>query len=520
MSKTIILKTTIGQLLRRAARQRLDCDQTVMTKLTVEFHASAVFVLGAATAISLQSQTFTTLHSFASTDGYYPVAGLVQGSDGNFYGTTLGGGLYNRCSGGCGTVFTITSTGTLTTLHNFCAIVPYCEDGASPVAGLILGTNGDLYGTTEGGGSQSNAGTVFSISASGKLTILHPFCAGSDPPYCPDGWSPATGLVQAGGQFYGTTNYSEYGGGGGTIFRVSADGGFATIYDFCAQNSACPDGEQSSGLVQGGDGEFYGTTAGGGANQEGTVFKISPAGSLTTLYSFCSQSGCADGQTPHAGLIRGSNGNFFGTTPNTAFEITPTGSLTTLYTFCVQETCPDGSQVIAGLVLATDGNFYGTATLGPSGFGGGSVFRMTPNGMVTVLYDFCPNGNDCSDGFFPTAPVIQATDGNLYGTTKEGGLNHCELGCGTVFSLSVGLGPFVEIKPTSGKTGSSIKILGTDLGGATGVSFDGTPAVFTLLWSSEITATVPTGASSGKIQVFTPGATLTYDGRCSWFRSR
>jgi uncharacterized repeat protein (TIGR03803 family) len=267
--------------------------------------------------------------------------------------------------------------------------------------------------------------------------------------------------------------------------------------------------------VQATNGNFYGTTFAGGANGYGTVFKITPSGTLTTLYSFCSQRGCPDGSYPGAALVQAPNGDFYGTTNGggnsnsscnvgcgTVFKITPGGTLTTLYSFCSQSGCTDGSAPVAGLVQATDGNFYGTTYSGRS-YGYGTIFKITPSGTLTTLYSFCSQSG-CRDGEFAEAALIQATNGNFYGTTLAGGT----LDSGTIFSLSVGLGPFVETQPTSGKVGAAVKILGTNLTGATGVTFNGTAAVFRVVSSSLITATVPTGASTGFVKVKAPSGTL------------
>jgi len=259
----------------------------------------------------------------------------------------------------------------------------------------------------------------------------------------------------------------------------------------------------------------------------GTVFKITPSGTLTTLYSF---TGNTDGGCPMGGLIQATDGNFYGTTlqgganagsngngAGTIFKITPSGTLTTLYSFCSQSGCTDGEEPLAGLVQATDGNFYGTTYYGRGNAGvwgdsAGTIFKITPGGALTTLYSFCPQSG-CPDGSNPIAGLAQATNGNLYGTAEYGGdtTGTCAVyGCGTVFSLSVGLGPFVETLPTSAKVGAAVKILGTNLTGATGVSFNGTPATsFKVVSSSEITTTVPAGATTGTVTVVAPGGTLS-----------
>src|ERR1039458_10179428 len=248
---------------------------------------------------------------------------------------------------------------------------------------------------------------------------------------------------------------------------------------------------------------------------------------LTTLYSFCSQGGgnCTDGELP-AGLVQATNGDFYGTTssgganvaPNgasagTIFKITPSGTLTTLYSFCSQSGCTDGYVPDAGLVQATNGDFYGT-TWGGGVNGEGTVLRITPSGMLTTLYNFCsqPVSGECTDGANPVAALVQDTNGDLYGATVYGGANtnlNCPSGCGTVFSLSIGLGPFVKTQPTSGTVGKFVEILGTNLTGATIVTFNGTPATFKVVSRYLITTSVPSGATNGKVQVITPSRTLS-----------
>jgi uncharacterized repeat protein (TIGR03803 family) len=199
-------------------------------------------------------------------------------------------------------------------------------------------------------------------------------------------------------------------------------------------------------------------------------------------------------------VVQGTSGNFYGTTAygggigcsggcGTVFKITPSGVLTTLHSF--DKT--DGANPSAGLVQGTDGNFYGTTEYGGTG-DGGTIFKITPAGILTTLHSFSDEGS-------PYAGLIQSTDGSFYGTTESG------YDGGTVFSLSVGLSPFVETQPTSGKVGKAVKILGTNLSDATSVTFNGTAATFTVKSQSEITTTVPLGATSGKVRVIFPHGT-------------
>ena len=431
-------------------------NQVQVFKVTIGARrATTVLLVCVAMAISAPAQTFQTLFSFAGANGEYPYfESLVQGFNGNFYGTTSVAG-----ANGYGTVFEVTPAGKLTTLYSFCS-QSNCADGYDPYGGLVQATDGNLYGTTLDGGANVNYGTVFKITPAGKLTTLYSFCSQSS---CTDGSLPYAKLVRAAnGNFYGTT----WVGGAGAN---------------CVPQGGC-----------------------------GTVFEITPAGKLTTLYSFCSQSNCTDGYNPYAGLVQATNGNFYGTTyfggvndRGTVFEITPAGKLTTLYSFCSQSSCTDGYDIYAGLVQAANGNFYGTTSEGGANFNG-TVFEITPAGRLTTLYSFCSQPG-CADGGDPYARLVQATNGNFYGTTYSGGANSV----GTVFSESIGLRPFVETLPASGRVGKKVIILGNNLKGTTAVSFNGTAAVFTVVRATEIKTAVPAGATTGFVTVQTPKKKLT-----------
>jgi uncharacterized repeat protein (TIGR03803 family) len=465
-------------------------------------------VLCLATAVAASAQTLTTLADFNYSNGYMPgSATLIQATDGNLYGTTTGGGAY-----GAGTVFEVTSNGEVTTLYSFCA-QSGCPDGKNPNAGLIQASDGDFYGTASQGGS-SNDGTVFRITPEGTLTTLHSFVG-------TDGANPNAALIEvSNGTFYGTTsngganNACPTGPGCGTVFEITATGKLTTLHSFVGTDGRLVDAP----LVEAADGDFYGTTAEGGANDCspypgcGTVFKMNPAGGLITLYTFHS----ADGWFPAGALVQVTNGSFYGTTNwggatnlGTIFEITPGGKLTTLHSFDLT----DGSMPGIGMAQASDGNLYGTTTSGgPTAVYGtfnaanGTIFEITPEGEFTNLHNF-----ELTDGSTPWGGLVQATDGNFYGTTIAGGTSvDCGSGgCGTVFSLSTGLAPFVKLQPASGEPGVAVTILGTDLTGTTKVTFNGKAAEFKAVSSTEIQTTVPAGATTGKVEVVTPQGTLS-----------
>ena len=443
-----------------------------------------VLAIGLTTAIASPAQTFNTLLSFDGSNGSGPVAGLAQGRDGDFYGTAYEGGAH-----GGGTVYRITADGALITLYSFTG----GADGANPGA-LILATDGNFYGTTNV--------SVFKITPAGKLTTLTGF-----------GLANPGRLVQAAdGDLYGTTS-----GGGvygyGAVFKITRAGALTTLYSFTGDyDGACPRGS----LVQVADGNLYGATQFRGFNGYGygTIFKITRTGKLTTLHRFDG----THGMWPTGGLVQASDGNLYGTTQfgglaefgsnwGTVFKITLGGTLTTLYNFASVYGGADGLLPSAGLVQGSDGNFYGMTGSGGSYTcsnyypGCGTVFEITPTGTLTTLHSF-----DDDDGAYPSGGVLQATNGIFYGTTTSGGA----YGDGTIFSLSTGLGPFVTFVRDSGKVGWTPEILGQGFTGTTAVSFNGTPAAgFTVKSDTYLRATVPVGVTTGPLTVTIPSEILT-----------
>jgi uncharacterized repeat protein (TIGR03803 family) len=367
--------------------------------------------MGAAdvTSVSIACMSnFTLLHSFAggSGDGEDPYHILIQASDGDFYGSTLDGGTSNG-----GTIYEIAPSGTETVFHSFASM---------PWAGLTQGSDGNFYGTTASGGS-SGHGTVFKLAPSGTETVLYSFPAGSSEPYC--------GVIQGSdGNFYGTTGANGT-SDDGTVFMITASGTETALHVFPKTGS---DGEiPYAGVIQGSDGNLYGTTYFGGSSGFGTVFKVTPSGTETVLYSFA---GGSDGEHPYAGVIQGSDGNFYGTTYQggtsglgTVFKITPSGTETVLHSFAGGSS--DGANPEAGVTQGTDGNFYGNTYQGGTG-NLGTVFEITPSGTETVLHSFAGGS---SDGANPTANLLQSSDGNLYGSTGAGGTS----GYGTFFKVTL-----------------------------------------------------------------------------------
>jgi uncharacterized repeat protein (TIGR03803 family) len=425
--------------------------------LQVLLQACVALLFCFATTLALPAQTFSTLLSFNGTNGEQPYGALVQYTDGSLYGTTFSGGDTINCSPpyGCGSIFKITMSGALTTLHNFEG-----KDGVQPQAGLVLASDGNFYGTTSlaGGVNGGGIGTIFRMTPSGTLTTIYNFCSLDT---CSGNASPS-GLIQAAhGNLYGTTsnlgtsNLNCSSDGCGTIFSISpTTGTYQTIYNFCSLSN-CADGfSPVGGVIQGADGKLYGVTSSGGGNTAcsfipltgcGTVFSFNlTTGALTTLHVFA----FTDGASPIGGLVQAKDDNLYGTTRfggdsncsspqacGALFGITTGGAIVMDHAFLVSE--PNTPQ--SGVIQGNDGDLYGTTTAGGtnpacSSGGCGALFKSTLSGTVTSLYSF----GGGTDGSHPAAPLMQASNGNYYGTNIYHGNDSCNLpiGCGTVFSLT------------------------------------------------------------------------------------
>ncbi len=457
-----------------------------MTRFDQRMRLLGLCLLAVAMSISASAQTYKELVSFNGNTAAGPVTPLTQGIDGALYGTTIYGGT-GTCNGngiGCGIVFKITRNGGFKILYNFQSGGP-----VHPTNDLVLGDDGNLYGTAAGG-----YGTIFKITPGGSFTTLYSFTGG------PAGYQPEGGIIQGtDGNFYGTTlnggaPSNSCPSGCGTIYKLTPAGVLTTLYSFCPQNY-CPDGQNPEGtLAEGLDGNFYGTAVGGGLYKEGTVFRISPSGDFKLLYTF-------EGTPPYGGgLTLANDGNFYGALNESLYRITPQG----VYTGLSQLDSAGVSLPIQG----TDGHLYVPGETGGK-YDVGNLFEMPLDGVPVTLYSFV---GFPTDGSYPVASLVQATNGTFYGTTYTGGSSPCNYslpGCGTVFSLDMGLNPFVVFVRSARSVGQRFGLLGQGFTGTTSVSLNGTSASFTIKSDTLIVATIPAGATTGYVTVTTPSGTLT-----------
>jgi uncharacterized repeat protein (TIGR03803 family) len=505
-------------------------------------------------AQSLSAQTYQDLYDFGA-GGCCPSPSLMaQGRDGNIYGTTSTGGTANK-----GIVFKITPAGALTTLYNFDG-----THGATPVGGLLLGNDGNLYGTAEFGGANSY-GTIFKITPAGVLTVLYNF-TGSASGHTDGGYPVSPLIIGSDGNFYGTSypgyaykmspagvfqsitkipgitlgpllqarNGSFYGTtefqgthGGGTIYRITA-GTATTIHNFDQASGSFPVG----GLVEGSDGNLYGTTTAGGSTNAGVIYRITPAGVYTTLISFDNVH-TLNGYEADAGLIAGADGNLYGATVwggqygyGVIFEMTTSGAYSVLYNF----DAPHGDGAYATPIQHTNGRIYGTTTRGGAG-GKGVVYGFSAGlapfiqltsstGIVgktvgilgrgfsdasSVEFNGTPTSFHVISNTFMTATVPSGETGFVQIDTTSGNLVSSK-----AFRVTPQLTSFT---PATGKVGDSVQITGAGLIQTISITVGGVPVTaFTVNSDSTVTFAVPAGAKTGTIALTTPGGKVVSKG--------
>lgn len=466
------------------------------------FRSAFLCTLVIALALHLSSaQTYTVLSNFDPTTGGPFDAQfsntITQGRDGNLYFTTLHGGANLFSEGG---IFQMTPDGTLTTLFSF-GEATFDRPPVFP-GGLTLGADGNFYGTTVlgGAGVATKFGTVFRVTPSGVITFLHSFSGQAD------GALPYTPPIQANnGNFYGTT--SGYGSpNAGTIYELTPGGVFTSLFQFDISGST--GANPIAQLVQGTDGNLYGTTYGGGTLGGGVVFQISLTGQFRVLHNF---DPAREGYGSVGALVQARDGNFYGglsvTPDNTRgiYRISPAGKLRILHATADN----GGSNIEAGLTLGSDGLLYGVAGVGGTSFNG-TIFRLKSTGKeFLVLHDF-----DDTSGAMPLVRLVQHTNGVFFGDTVRGGpirIEDCppaDFGCGVFYSLDAGLRPFAGLLSNFGPVGSTVGILGQGFTGTKKVSFSGTPSPCTVISDTYLTTTVPAGAHTGTVTVHRPSGPL------------
>ncbi len=431
-----------------------------------------------AAAVPLAQAGLTDIYNFTDgVDGASPQSGLCLGANGILYGTAVNGG-----TNGFGAVFSVTTAGGFTPLYSFTGNA----DGGAPWAGLIQLSNGNFYGTTLEGGD--GYGTIFEITPGGALTTLYTFTGGND------GASPQGNLVLASdGNLYGTASAGGS-SGAGTLFRVTPAGGFTALYSFTGgADGATP----LAGLAPAANGLLYGSTSAGGASTNGTLFKIDTSGNFTLLHTFSG----ADGSAPQVALAVGTDGNYYGVAAaggaannGALFQLTPAGQFKTLYSFSSDKGTGTNSDGIApvALIAASNGNLYGVASAGGPN-GAGTIFSSTLAGALTPLYSFGAISSDSytnSDGANPTG-IMQGSDGNFYGTTASGGPQ----ALGSLFAFN-GSAPFqfLTVGGIRYSGGQAVLTL-------SGASAQGSVVVDASTNLSEWTPILTNPASTGQIQV-------------------
>jgi uncharacterized repeat protein (TIGR03803 family) len=430
--------------------------------------ASAVLTFVATTGFA---QTVSTVVNFNGTNGASPFfVTLTQGRDGNLYGTTYSGGANNL-----GAVVRINlSTGNSVVMHSFDG-----TNGSYPGAGLTLATDGNYYGTSVYGGSAS-VGVLYKITTGGVYTVLHQFAGGSDGSYP---YGPPIEAID--GNLYGTTS-GVPGSDGSTVYKFTRSGAYSVVYTFAQATT----GNSVYGLTQGSDGLLYATTNVGGADNCGTIVKLTTAGVLRATHAFTCKNG---GDEPVGIPTQASDGNYYGTTlvggtsnDGILYKLTPAFGLSIPYNFGSGGAEPEGT-----LVQGTDGNLYGTTLSG--------LFSWSLSGTYSQLYTF-------TGAPYISGGLVQHTSGLFYGPAEISGTHDM----GFIYSLNMGLGPFVAFVDSRGAVSSTAQILGQGFTGTTSVTFNGVPATsYTVVSDTYLTAVVPSGATTGPVVVNTPSGTLT-----------
>jgi uncharacterized repeat protein (TIGR03803 family) len=416
----------------------------------------------------------TNLYSFTGTGpSGNPIGALVQGRDGSFYGTTQGT-IY-------GSVFKLSPVGVETDLYAF-----DLTNGDDP-DGLSLSSDGNFYGVSVGGGS-INEGVLFKVSPAGTYTVLHEFEGGVD-----GAFPEAPPILATDGNLYGTTTGTSF---NSTVYKYTPGGTFSTIYQFDETRGS----DVNSTLRQGSDGNLYGIAEFGGAQNCGTLFKMSRSGSILNYFSLTCGVG---GSEPFGTLALASDGNFYGIASlggSSNFGLIFRWTRNGIYSVVYQFSGTSDGKYPSGIVQAADGNLYGATGAGGV-TGNGVLFQLTTAGAYTLLYNF-----ETNIGRAPVTAPLQDTNGNFYGATASGGT----YGFGGVYRLNMGLGPFITFVQSTGKAGRSAQILGQKLTGATSITFNGVPATsFAVLRDTFMTAVVPAGATTGPVVVTTPAGTFT-----------
>jgi uncharacterized repeat protein (TIGR03803 family) len=457
----------------------------------------------AASTVPLHAQTYLPLFKYPGTSnnssGVGAPALLSQGPDGELYSTILSNGATNF-----GSVYKISTEGEYTLVYSFCAEAGHCNTtGSSPYGGVTLGTDGDLYGTTlTGGADDQGVGTIFKVTPAGVWTKLWDFTEGTTAQHLKDEGLPYYPPFEGqDGNYYGTDK-GAYNTDYGVFYKITPKGKL-TAYPF-----NYTDGDNPNLPTQGVDGNFYGTAQYGGdpTCRCGVVYKATAGGKITPLHTFKGYP--TDGNRPVGVLVQGNDGDFYGTTyqggtsnEGTLFKISASGAYTLLHSFDFTATTLDGNEPLTGMTLGTDGNLYGTTLLGGKN-NGGTIYQLSPAGDLTIVHNFCAVAG-CTDGFDPQTPLAQHTNGKFYGNTSGN-----SLGGSVFYSFDMGLSPFTRSPSRSGKVGASVEFLGQGFSAASSVLFNGTRATFAVVSDTLLTAKVPVGARTGLVSVVTSGGTL------------